>query len=98
MKNKDKTKFGVILLAGGRGKRMHSKDPKVLTRLGGHPMIVHVLRSIQGTSPRASVVIVVGDQKEKIIEEVKNHQGSWFPDLEVSFAEQPLPLGTGDAV
>ena len=35
--------FGVILLAAGQGTRMKSSLPKVLHRIGGKPLLLHVL-------------------------------------------------------
>ena len=50
-----------IVLAAGQGKRMKSDLPKVLHRLGGKPMIGHVLGAVQesGFSP---VVVVVANR------------------------------------
>ena len=35
--------MNVVILAAGQGKRMRSDLPKVLHRLGGRPLLAHVL-------------------------------------------------------
>ena len=37
-----------IILAAGDGKRLRSQVPKALHQICGRPMIVHILRSIEG--------------------------------------------------
>ena len=58
----------VILMAGGLGKRMNSKIPKVLHRIRGLPMIVHLLLSIRQIQNHsvAKILIVVGQYREII--------------------------------
>ena len=78
----------VAVLAAGQGKRMKSRLPKVLHRLCGKPMIGHVLAAIRETSFGPTVVVVgyEADQVRAVCPE-----GTLF-------ADQPKPLGTGDAV
>ena len=77
----------VIILAAGEGKRMRSRQPKVLHQLCGRPMIGYALRTARSLADR--IVLVVGRDAE----EVKRAAGA-----DVAFAEQPERLGTGHAV
>ena len=55
----------VVILAAGKGTRMKSALPKVLHRVGGLPMIEHVIRTAAALSPR-SVTVVIGHQSEAL--------------------------------
>jgi bifunctional UDP-N-acetylglucosamine pyrophosphorylase/glucosamine-1-phosphate N-acetyltransferase/UDP-N-acetylglucosamine pyrophosphorylase len=81
---------GVVILAAGKGTRMKSDTAKVLHRVAGKSMIVHVVERALEIAPD-HVHIVVGHQAQKVKEEVgRFHQ--------VHFAYQEQLLGTGDAV
>jgi bifunctional UDP-N-acetylglucosamine pyrophosphorylase/glucosamine-1-phosphate N-acetyltransferase len=47
----------VIILAGGKGRRMRSDLPKVLHEVGGEPMIRRVFRTAQAICERPTVVV-----------------------------------------
>ncbi len=81
--------FAVVILAAGKGKRMRSDLAKVMHLLCGRPMLYYVLKLVRELKP-AKTVVVVGRQKEKVMNE--------FRDWNVVFAEQKELLGTGDAV
>ena len=81
--------FCVVILAAGKGARMKSSVQKVLHTIFGKPMISHIVEIVQGLNPD-KILVVVGHQKEAV---KKNLAGNG-----VEFAEQPKPLGTGDAV
>ena len=57
--------LAVVVLAAGKGTRMHSTLAKVLHPLAGRPLIAHVLTSVQ---PLASqyLIVVVGHQAEAV--------------------------------
>ncbi|MGM0645832.1 MAG: NTP transferase domain-containing protein, partial [Thermodesulfobacteriota bacterium] len=38
--------IGALVLAAGKGSRMHSSRPKVLHEILGEPMLRHVLRAV----------------------------------------------------
>jgi bifunctional UDP-N-acetylglucosamine pyrophosphorylase/glucosamine-1-phosphate N-acetyltransferase len=57
--------IAVILLAAGQGTRMKSAIPKVMHRLAGRPMILHLLDMLQPLAP-AKTVVVVGPDMEQI--------------------------------
>ena len=39
----------IVILAGGKGKRMQSELPKVLVPLHGKPMLMHLLAAVQAS-------------------------------------------------
>lgn len=80
-----------IVLAAGKGKRLHSEQfnlPKVLREANGKPLIGHVLEHIDFIA-KNDTVIVVGYMKEKVIEKVGN---------EYKYSVQDEQKGTGHAV
>ena len=79
----------IIVLAAGKGSRMHSSLPKVLHDLAGRPLLSHVLDTARTLKPRR-IHVVVGHGGEQVREQL-NH-----PDL--LFHEQIEQLGTGHAV
>lgn len=81
--------MNVVILAAGKGKRMHSNLPKVLHPLAGRPLLGHVLDTARSLSPE-SLCVVVGHGGEVV------RQAVAAPD--VQFGEQSPQLGTGHAV
>ncbi len=77
-----------LILAAGRGKRMHSRKAKVLHEALGEPLLGHVLRLAEALS-RAPVAVVVGHQAESV--------RAAFGER-CRFVNQDPPLGTGHAV
>lgn len=79
-----------IIMAAGRGKRMGSVDqPKVVFPVGDRPMVCWVVEEARKAGADR-VIVIVGFQKEKVIDAVKG--------LNCEFAEQTELLGTGHAV
>lgn len=79
----------VVILAAGKGTRMHSRLPKVLHQIGGAPMLDHVLSRATELSPR-KIHVVIGFGADTIRSQFDGAPCSW-----VYQAEQ---LGTGHAV
>lgn len=79
----------IIILAGGRGKRMKSDLPKVLHPIKGQPMISHLLNSIRESGVCSQPVIVVGHQAELVQQALGN---------QYTYVVQAEQLGTGHAV
>ncbi len=80
-----------IVLAAGKGKRLHSEQfqlPKVLREVHGKPLIGYVLDSI-GFIDREDIVIVTGYMREKVMEKV---------GPQYTYCVQDPQLGTGHAV
>ena len=80
--------FAVIVLAAGEGTRMQSQQPKVLHRIAGMPMALHVIQTAQRLGPR-QLVAVVGHDAETV-------RTSLGPEL--TYVEQAEQLGTAHAV
>ncbi|VWX55496.1 fused N-acetyl glucosamine-1-phosphate uridyltransferase; glucosamine-1-phosphate acetyl transferase [Burkholderiales bacterium 8X] len=83
----------VVVMAAGKGTRMKSSLPKVLHRLGGQSLVLHVVETAVATGARNIVVVT----------------GHGAPEVEAALAAQPLgvvprfarqvpQLGTGHAV
>ncbi|MDA3787887.1 MAG: sugar phosphate nucleotidyltransferase [Desulfobacula sp.] len=81
---------GVVILAAGKGTRMKSDIAKVLHKVGGKCMIVHVIECARKIA-RDNVHVVVGHQAHEVKREIKKF-------FKVKFAMQEQLLGTGDAV
>lgn len=82
--------IAVIILAAGKGSRMKSDLAKVLHKVAGISMVVHVTRCARALTTD-QIHLVVGHQAEAVKAEVLKY----FP---VQFAWQRQLLGTGDAV
>ena len=77
-----------VILAAGKGTRMKSKLPKVLHKVGGHPMLEHVMDAAEAAGCRDNVV-VIGHGAELVRELVGSR---------ARIALQAEQLGTGHAV
>ncbi len=84
-----KVPLNVVILAAGKGTRMHSRLPKVLHAIGGKPMLGHVLE--RATALRSDRTIVVYGYGGKTVP-------SAFGNAAVEFVRQEPQLGTGHAV
>jgi bifunctional UDP-N-acetylglucosamine pyrophosphorylase/glucosamine-1-phosphate N-acetyltransferase len=82
-------KLNIVILAAGKGTRMHSNKHKVLHAIGGQPILGHVIRAAQALDPQ-KIVVVYGYGGELVREAFENEAITW-----VNQAEQ---LGTGHAV
>jgi bifunctional UDP-N-acetylglucosamine pyrophosphorylase/glucosamine-1-phosphate N-acetyltransferase len=83
------SKTAAVVLAAGKGERMKSELPKVLHKLGGKPMIEHVLRALEPLKLDRTLV-VVGHQAERVTS-VVSRDG-------IEAVLQAEQRGTGDAV
>ncbi len=80
--------IAAIVLAAGKGTRMKSDLHKVLHPIGGRPMLLHLMASVDALSP-AKKVVVVGDKADQLEAALAG-----TADLAV----QDPQLGTGHAV
>jgi UDP-N-acetylglucosamine diphosphorylase/glucosamine-1-phosphate N-acetyltransferase len=83
----------VVIMAGGLGKRMNSDLPKVLHKIAGKPMLVHVITQALLINP-LKIMVIVGKYREKIIETIKEY----MDNKDIIYIDQPTPLGTGHAL
>lgn len=79
----------VVILAAGKGTRMHSETPKVLHTLAGRPLLAHVIDTAREMQP-ARIVVVYGHGGELVRERCSTPG--------VDFVRQAPQLGTGHAV
>jgi bifunctional UDP-N-acetylglucosamine pyrophosphorylase/glucosamine-1-phosphate N-acetyltransferase len=77
-----------VVLAAGKGKRMHSDLPKVLHPVCGQPLLLYVLDALSAAGI-ARPVVVIGHGADAVREAAGNR---------AEFVEQPEQLGTGHAV
>lgn len=82
-----KNKIDTLILAAGKGTRMKSDLPKVLTPVAGEPIIIRLINSIKEISPKP--ILVVGHMGEMVIAAVGNS---------ARFVFQKEQKGTGHAV
>ncbi len=81
--------MNVVILAAGKGKRMHSDLPKVLHPLAGKPLLAHVIASARELGA-GKICVVYGHGGEQVRAALD------APDL--AWALQEPQLGTGHAV
>lgn len=86
-----KASLSIVILAAGRGLRMRSKRPKVLQTVGGVPMLTRIVSTAQKLSPQQIIVVCRDEQQEAFQQAIPE-------DINVSWAKQNEPLGTGHAV
>src|SRR5688500_13484471 len=83
------SKLNIVILAAGKGTRMHSNTPKVLHQVGGKAILAHVIECAKALKPQ-KIIVVYGYGGETVREAFTSEAITW-----VNQAEQ---LGTGHAV
>jgi len=83
------SQLNIVILAAGKGTRMHSNHPKVLHEIGAKPILGHVIDCAKALNPD-KVIVVYGFGGEAVKEQLSKENITW-----VNQAEQ---LGTGHAV
>ncbi len=84
-----------VILAAGEGVRMRpltNKEPKPMLKVGGRPILEHILESLPGQIDR--VILVVGYLHQKI----HDHFGHHFRSLRLDYVFQEGKLGTYHAL
>lgn len=81
--------LNIVILAAGKGTRMHSKQPKVLHQIGGKAMLQHVIDTAKRLQPH-SITVVIGHGREQILQHI-NEPG-------INWVIQEQQLGTGHAL
>lgn len=83
------TPINIVILAAGKGTRMHSDLPKVLHEVAGRPLLCHVIDCAEQLQPD-NIVVVYGFGGERVREVINKPEIGW--------ALQAQQLGTGHAV
>ena len=81
--------LGIVILAAGKGTRMHSDSPKVLQPMLGEPMLRYVLDALVPLGG-ANIWTVIGHGADMVL--------SFFADAQTRFVMQEQQLGTGHAL
>ena len=81
-----------VILAAGKGTRMHSETPKVLHTIFNKTLLGYVIEAVNGTGFADENFVIVGHQAEKVEKFVKENYTNTKTVL-----QSPL-LGTGHAV
>ncbi len=81
--------LNIVILAAGKGTRMHSDTPKVLHVVGGRPILGHVIDTAKALNPQ-KIIVVYGFGGEQVKDAFRQEAITW-----VNQAEQK---GTGHAV
>lgn len=81
----------VVILAAGQGTRMKSSLPKVLHRLGGMPLIGHVLDTAMSLEPE-TIITVVRHERDRVSQAILEHYA------QAVIVDQDEIAGTGRAV
>ena len=64
-------KNALILLAGGEGKRLRSKEPKQFLRIGGTSLIEYFLSNIEKNLFDIIIIAVTTKNREKYLKNIK---------------------------
>lgn len=83
-----------LVLAAGKGSRMHSERPKVLHEILGRPLLAYVLETLEGLGIR-SPKVVIGAGGEEVRSFIKKRGGG---NQAPAFVWQREQKGTGHAV
>lgn len=81
--------LNIVILAAGKGTRMHSSKPKVLHEIGGQPILGHVIQAAKALNP-SKIIVVYGFGGEQVQKAFTHEQIVWV--------EQAEQKGTGHAV
>ena len=83
-------RFAVAILAAGKGTRLKSRHPKVLHRIGGKPLLGHVVQAASQVVPAKDVYAIIGHESERV-----QHALSYTG---INFILQAEQRGTGHAL
>ncbi len=85
----------IVVMAAGKGTRMKSAHSKVLQKLAGKGLLLHVLATAQALQAKQTVLIT-GHQAESV--EAAASSALQGAAMQLQFARQEQQLGTGHAV
>ncbi|BCM26231.1 bifunctional UDP-N-acetylglucosamine diphosphorylase/glucosamine-1-phosphate N-acetyltransferase GlmU [Methyloradius palustris] len=81
--------LNIVILAAGKGTRMHSSTPKVLHKLAGTSLLAHVINTAESLNP-SKIIVVYGYGGEAVPQA--------FAGKNITWVKQTEQLGTGHAV
>lgn len=81
--------INIVILAAGKGTRMHSSTPKVLHKLAGTSLLAHVISTAESLNP-SKIIVVYGYGGEAVPQA--------FAGKKITWVKQTEQLGTGHAV
>ncbi len=84
------SRFGIVIMAAGRGTRLKSALPKVLHQVGGKALLLHVIAAAKTIVEASEIVVVVGHQADQVKAATAN--------LGVQHVMQAQQLGTGHSL
>src|SRR5450830_988293 len=85
----DSYPLNIVILAAGKGTRMHSTTPKVLHKLAGTSLLGHVINTAESLQP-SKIIVVYGYGGDAVPQA--------FAGKNITWVKQTEQLGTGHAV
>lgn len=85
--------IAAVVLAAGKGERMHSELPKVMHKACNRPLVHWVVDAVHSSEILAEPVVVVVGFGRELVESSWDEKPEW-----IRFAVQEQQLGTGHAV
>jgi bifunctional UDP-N-acetylglucosamine pyrophosphorylase / glucosamine-1-phosphate N-acetyltransferase len=83
-------RLGILIMAAGKGTRLHSQRAKVLHEIGGRPLLSHVIAAAAQVVPPRDIFAIVGYQAEAVQSVVRS--------TGIGFVLQDEQRGTGHAI
>lgn len=83
-------RIAIAIMAAGKGTRLKSKHPKVLHKVGGKPLLAHVIAAATQVVPANDVYAIVGHEADRVREAVSS--------TGINFVLQQPQRGTGHAL
>jgi bifunctional UDP-N-acetylglucosamine pyrophosphorylase / glucosamine-1-phosphate N-acetyltransferase len=94
------SKLNIVILAAGKGTRMHSNLPKVLHVVGAKSILAHVIDCAKALKPN-KIMVVYGFGGEAVKDTFSNENITWVNQVEQHgtghAVQQALPYLDGDA-
>lgn len=84
------SKLNIVILAAGKGTRMHSNQPKVLHVIGSKPILAHVIDCAKALEPQ-KIIVVYGYGGETV-------RAAFAQEENIIWVNQAEQHGTGHAV
>jgi len=83
-------RIAIAIMAAGKGTRLKSKHPKVLSEVGGKPLLAHVIAAARQIVNPQDIFAIIGYQADRVRHAVEN--------TGVQFVIQEPQRGTGHAL